>query len=200
VSTLLHKSPITNEVPAAPVQAETSAKPFVPTLPALTANEVFAAPMQGRASTNLPASIANELPTPVQAAVGTRFILEEEALFHFPVSTANEVLAAPVQAGASTKFILKEAAAALQLPALTANEVLAASLQAGASTKVLVEEAAASSKIPALTADEVLAAPLQAVASTKFIVEEATASFKLLAKFHFRGGGYLIPTSRSNCR
>jgi hypothetical protein len=111
VSAILHKSQTTDEVPAAPMQAGASAKLFVPTLLVLTANEVFAAPLQAGASTSLPASIANEVPTPVQAGFGTGFILEEEASFQFLVSTADVVLAAPVQAGASTKFILEEAAA-----------------------------------------------------------------------------------------
>jgi hypothetical protein len=67
VLTLLNKSPATDEVPAAPVQAGASTELFVPNLRVLTADEVFAARVHAGASTNLPASIADEVPTPVQA-------------------------------------------------------------------------------------------------------------------------------------
>jgi hypothetical protein len=81
----------------------------------------------------------------VQAGIGTKFILEEAAgsSFQFPVSTADEVLAAPVQAGASTK-----------LPVLTADEV-PTPVQVGLGTKFSLEEAVgASSQLPVSTAYE----------------------------------------------
>jgi hypothetical protein len=172
---------IVNEVPT-PVQAgvgtesilEEAAASFQ--FSASTANEVFAAPVQAGASTIHPASIANEVPTPVQAGVGTTFSLEEEAWAssQLTVSTANELFAAPVQAGASTKFNLQEAAASFQPPVLTAHEVFAAPVQAGASTN-----------LPASIADEV-PTPVQAGAGTEFILE---------------GGGLgLISTSAFNCQ
>jgi hypothetical protein len=105
---------------------------------------VFAAPVQAGASTE---QTANEvLPTPMQAGVGTKFILEEAAgsSFKFPVSTANEVFAALVQAGASTK-----------LPVLTADDV-STPVQAGVGTGFFLKEAAGSSfKFPVSTANEV---------------------------------------------
>jgi hypothetical protein len=158
---------------------------------------VFTAPVQAGASTNLPAPIVTKVPTPVQAGVGTRFVLEEAAAsFQLPASTAGEVFGAPLQAGASTEFILEEATASFQLPVLTANEVFApvvqmgsstdllasianqvpTPLQAGVCTKFILEEAAASFQLPA-----VFAAPVQAGASTEFILEEVAASFQLPA-------------------
>jgi hypothetical protein len=48
-------------------------------LPVLAAGEVSAAPVQSGASTELPVLAANEVPAPVQAGVGTEFILEDAA-------------------------------------------------------------------------------------------------------------------------
>jgi hypothetical protein len=47
--------------------------------------------VQAGASTELPALTANEVPTTVQAGIGTELILEEAAgsSFKFPVSTAE---------------------------------------------------------------------------------------------------------------
>jgi hypothetical protein len=67
VSTLINKNLSTDEVPAYyHVQ--------VPNLPVLTANEVPAAPAQAGASMELLVLTVNEVPTPVQAGVGTEFI------------------------------------------------------------------------------------------------------------------------------
>jgi hypothetical protein len=184
---------------------------IVPNFLVLAADEVSAAPVQAEASTKLPVLAADEVPTPVQAGVGTEFILEDAAGSSYdqvPVLAADEVSAAPVQAGASTKlpvlaadevstpvqagvgteFILEGAAGSLydQLPVLAADEVSAAPVQAGASTKLpvlaadevstpvqagigtefILENASALSQLPALTADEVRAASVQAGAST----------------------------------
>jgi hypothetical protein len=46
-------------------------------LPVLAADEVSAAPVQAGASTELPVLAADEVSTPVQAGVGTKFILED---------------------------------------------------------------------------------------------------------------------------
>ncbi len=83
-----------------------------------TADEVPAALVQARASTelSLPATAADEVPTPVQAGVGTELISPAEAAASFvlPAPTADEVPAALVQARASTE---------LSLPATAADEV-----------------------------------------------------------------------------
>jgi hypothetical protein len=95
-------------------------------------------PCKRGASTNLPASLADEIPTPVQAGVGTRFILAEVvASSQLWASTADEVFGDLVQAGASTKFILEEATAPFQLPVLTDNEVFAPAVHAGTSINLL---------------------------------------------------------------
>jgi hypothetical protein len=134
-STLINKNPSTDEVPASPMQVGAGTKLTVPNLPVLTADEVLAASMQAGASTELLVLTADEVPTPVQAGVGTEFILEEAtgASYQLPVSTANEVFAASVQAGAST-----------ELPVLTANEV-PTPVQADVGTGFILEEAAGSS-------------------------------------------------------
>jgi hypothetical protein len=136
---------------------------IVPNFPVLAANEVSAAPVQAEASTELPVLAADEVPTPVQAGVGTEFILEDGAGSSYdqlPVLAADEVSAAPVQAGAST-----------ELPVLAADEV-STPVQAGVGAGFLLEEASGSSynQLPVLAADEVSAAPVQAVASTRLLV------------------------------
>jgi hypothetical protein len=148
--------------------------------------------VQAEASTKLPVLAADEVPTPVQAGVGTEFILEDaagssydqlpvlaadevsaapvqaEASTELPVLAADEV-PAPVQAGVGTEFILEDAAGSSydQLPVLAADEVSAAPVQAGASTK-----------LPVLAADEV-STPMQAGVGTKFILEDASALSRL---------------------
>jgi hypothetical protein len=104
VSTLSKKSPTTDKVPAAPVPAGASTPPIVPNFPVPAADEVSAAPVQAGVCTELPVLAAYEGPTPVQAGVGTEFILEDAAgsSYQLPVLAANEESAAPVQAGAST--------------------------------------------------------------------------------------------------
>jgi hypothetical protein len=155
-----------DEVSAAPVQAEAStelpvlAADEVPTpvqvgvgtefiledaagssynqLPVLAANEVSAAPVQAEASTKLPVLAAYEVPAPVQAGIGTEFILEDAAGSSYdqlPVLAANEVSAAPVQAGAST-----------ELPVLAADEV-STPVQAGVGTEFILEDASALSRL-----------------------------------------------------
>jgi hypothetical protein len=71
---------------------------IVPNFLVLAANEVSAAPVQAEASTELPVLAADEVPTPVQAGVGTEFILEEAAESSYnqlPVLAADEVSVAP---------------------------------------------------------------------------------------------------------
>jgi hypothetical protein len=66
---------------------------------------VSAALVQAGASTKLPVLTANEVPTPVQAGIGTEFSIEDpSALSQLPALTANEVSAACVQAGSSTSL------------------------------------------------------------------------------------------------
>jgi hypothetical protein len=67
---------------------------IVPNFLVLAADEVSAAPVQAEASTGLPVLAADEVRTPVQAGVGTEFILEERAGFSYdqlPVLAADEV-------------------------------------------------------------------------------------------------------------